>query len=284
MISIGTAAAGATTTRTRTVPSSLGVSLLLDLGMVTLLFSVAARGGSTPTPQSAPVRLAERTEPVHVVFVAPAWRLPGGGGGGGGNRQAGPIRRAESPGRDAMTLRVARPIEAPPRIVNVEPTLPGLPLDARPLASGFVDQLGLPSGGVSFGTSTGPGSGGGVGSGTGTGIGAGRGPGLGDGVGGGTGGGVYRPGGSVTAPQLISQVRPSYTASALNRRVQGSVVLELVVTATGAPSLIRVVQSLDVDLDEEAIKAVRQWRFVPGRMSGTPVSVVVTVVLDFTIH
>jgi TonB family protein len=183
-----------------------------------------------------------------------------------------------------MTLRIAKPIEMPARIVNAEPALPGLLLDAKPLASGFVEQMGLPSGGVSFGTSTGPGSGGGVGSGTGTGIGAGRGPGLGDGVGGGTGGGVYRPGGSVTAPRLLSQVRPSYTATALDRRVQGSVVLEAVVTTTGIPSQIRVVRSLDPELDDEAIKAVRGWKFVPGQMSGTPVAVLVTIVLDFTIH
>lgn len=202
-----------------------------------------------------------------------------------GRTPTGPIRRAESPGRDAITLRIAKPIEPSPRIVDAEPRLPGLLLDARPLASGFVEQLGLPSGGVTFGTSTGPGTGGGVGSGTGPGIGDGRGPGLGDGAGGGTGGGVYRPGGSVTAPRLVSQVRPSYTASALDRRIQGSVMLELVVTEKGAPSLIRVVRSLDSGgLDDEAIKAVREWKFMPGRMSGTPVPVLVTVVLDFTIR
>jgi TonB family protein len=284
VISIATDTAAAARPRARTMPSSLGVSMALHLGAVALLFSIAGRAGSTPMLQNTPMRPAERVAPPHIVFLAPASRLPGGGGGGGGNRQTGPIRRAESPGHDAMTLRIAKPIEPPARIGTAEPALPGLLLDAKPLASGYVEQLGLPSGGVSFGTSTGSGSGGGVGSGTGTGIGAGRGPGLGDGVGGGTGGGVYRPGGSVTAPHLISQVRPSYTASALDRRVQGTVALEVVVTAAGAPSLIRVVQSLDVDLDNEAIKAVREWRFAPGRMAGTPVPVLVTIVLDFTIR
>jgi TonB family protein len=264
------------------MPSSLGMSMALHLGAVTLVFSIAGRAGSTPMLQNTPTRPAERVRPPHVVFLFPASRVPGGGGGGGGNRQTGPIRRAESPGHDAMTLRIAKPIEPAAQIVNAEPALPGLLLDAKPLASGFVEQIGLPSGSVSFGTSTGPGSGGGVGSGTG--IGAGRGPGLGDGVGGGTGGGVYRPGGSVTAPRLISQVRPSYTPSALDRRVQGSVVLEVVVTTTGVPSEIRVVRSLDAELDDEAIKAVRAWKFIPGQMSGTPVPVLVTIVLDFTIR
>jgi protein TonB len=60
--------------------------------------------------------------------------------------------------------------------------------------------------------------------------------------------------------------------------------LELVVTEAGEPSQIRVVRSLDAGLDEEAIKAVRDWKFKPGRASGTPVPVLVTIVLDFTIR
>jgi TonB family protein len=103
-------------------------------------------------------------------------------------------------------------------------------------------------------------------------------------VGGGTGGGVYRAGGSVTAPRLLSQVRPSYTAIALERRVQGTVELELIITPTGTPSNIRVVRSLDEGLDLEAIKAVNEWRFAPGRLSGTAVNVLVVIYIDFAIR
>ena len=268
----------------RPMVPALAVSTVLHVAAAAVLVSLAAGPGSTAATQSAPDRPAERVAVTRVVFLLPPAPGGGRGGGGGGNRQSGPIRRAEAPGRDQMTLRIARPIEAPAQIVDVEPPLPGLLLDAKPLASGFTDHLGLPAGGVTFGTSTGSGSGGGVGTGTGTGIGAGRGPGLGDGIGGGTGGGVYRPGGSVTAPRILSQVRPSYTSSALERRIQGAVELELVVTAAGTPSNIRVVQSLDAGLDEEAIKAVCEWRFAPGRMSGTAVNVLVTVILDFSIR
>jgi TonB family protein len=187
-----------------------------------------------------------------------------------------------------MTLparRVASPTVAPAHLPDVEIAQGSLVLDAKPLASGTFEQLGLPIGGVSFGTSTGPGSGGGVGTGTGTGIGSGEGPGLGPGSGGGVGGGFYRPGGGVTPPTLISQVKPTYTPEALLHRIQGSVVLELVVTRDGLPSNIRITQSLDPrGLDEQAIGAVRQWRFAPGRLGGTPVDVLVTVVLDFSIH
>jgi TonB family protein len=158
-------------------------------------------------------------------------------------------------------------------------------LDAKPLASGLFDQIGLPTGGVLSATSTGPGSGGGVGSGSGTGIGSGRGPGLGPGSGGGTAGGVYRPGGAVSAPRLIKEVKPRYTEGALRNMVQGTVVLEAVVTADGCASHIRILRSLDRGgLDEEAALAVSQWRFEPGRLAGAPVDVLVTIMVDFSIR
>lgn len=216
-----------------------------------------------------------------IVFMPSA--MPGGGGGGGGNRQRGPIRHAESRGRDAVTLRTGR-VVAPAESVAPADTAPPLLLDARPLASGAMEQLGLPVGGVSFGTSTGPGSGGGVGTGTGAGLGSGQGPGVGPGSGGGIGGGVYRPGGGVSAPCVIVQVRPTYTSDALSAKIQGSVWLELVVTREGRADAIRVVRSLDPGLDAEAISAVRQWRFEPGRMGRVSVDVLVTVVMDFAIR
>jgi protein TonB len=151
--------------------------------------------------------------------------------------------------------------------------------------SGTVDQIGLPSGGVSYGTSTGPGSGGGVGTGTGTGLGSGEGPGVGPGSGGGFGGGAYRPGGAVSMPRLLAQVQPKYTIEALEQKVQGSVRLEVVVTRDGHVGAVRVLRSLDArGLDEQAIAAVRQWRFDPGRVAGVPVDVIANVIVDFSIR
>jgi TonB family protein len=228
----------------------------------------------------------------HVVFVAPALPQLGGGGGGGGNQQSGPIRRAQGVGSDTITLRVRKPTSttapatttAPPTVEDI-PALPSIALDAMPLASGSFVQIGLPISDILTGTSTGPGAGGGVGSGVGTGVGSGRGPGLGPGSGGGTGGGVYRPGGAVSAPRLVKEVRPRYTAEAFRNMVQGTVTLDVVVAANGRPSQIRVVRSLDRGgLDDEAAAAVAQWRFEPGRLAGAPVDVLVTIMVDFSIR
>jgi TonB family protein len=252
----------------------------------------------TVTVRSAPVledRHADRSvdaEVRRIVFIAPATPRTGGGGGGGGNRQPAPIRRAQAHGSDRITLRVqqAPPLPPPPEVIaspapeDVAP-LPSIVLEAKSLASGLFDQIGLPSGGVLSSASTGPGSGGGVGSGRGTGIGSGDGPGLGPGSGGGAGGGVYRPGGPVSVPRLIKNVNPKYTSDALLKHIEGTVVLEAIVTADGCASQIRVVRSLDRGgLDEEAVTAVAQWRFAPGRLAGAPVDVLVTILVDFAIR
>jgi periplasmic protein TonB len=256
-------------------------------------FIVAAALIATSAPGVDSRRTAIAEQPVGpLVFVAPAMPRVSGGGGGGGNRESAPIRRAQGVGADAVTLRVRKEAAAPvpmtppstPAVESV-PALPSIVLDAKPVSLGLFEQVGLPTGGVLSGTSQGPGSGGGVGTGIGTGVGPGRGPGLGPGSGGGTGGGVYRAGGTVSTPRLLKEVKPKYTNEALLNRIQGTVVLEAVVTADGCTSQIRVVRSLDaVGLDQEAVTAVAQWRFDPGRLGTVPVDVLVTIVLDFTIR
>ena len=268
----------------------LAASVALHATLVVIAASVETFHGVDDRGAQA-ISRQPRPDVTHLVFLTP--EMPrAGGGGGGGNRQPEPIRRAQGVGSDAITLRVHR--EPPPTApllsssapaIDVEPTLPSLVLEAKPLASGILDQVGLPTGGSLSGTSAGPGSGGGVGSGVGTGMGSGSGPGLGPGTGGGTGGGVYRVGGAVTAPRAIKEVPPRYTNDALRQRIQGTVVLEAVVKADGCTSQIRVVRSLDRGgLDEEAIAAAAQWRFEPGRLNGAPVAVLVTIWLDFRIR
>lgn len=270
--------------------TQLAAAATLHVTVVLIVALLATASAPGTDLRSRPINEPQRLDVRHVVFVAPKMPQIGGGGGGGGNQQPGPIRRAQGVGADAITLRV-RKAPPPPTPTTPSPApiddvvpLPAIVLDAKPLASGMFEQLGLPTGGVLSGTSTGPGSGGGVGTGSGTGIGPGRGPGFGPGSGGGAGGGVYRPGGSVTAPRLITEVRPNYSREALLHRIQGTVVMEAVVTSDGCASQIRVVRSLDPGLDEQAIRAVAQWRFEPGRLAGTPVDVLVTIMLDFSIR
>jgi len=104
--------------------------------------------------------------------------------------------------------------------------------------------------------------------------------------GGGDAGGVRRPGSGVTIPTLVSQVKPAYTPNAMRMRAQGTVLLECVVTTDGSVGNVRVFRSLDpvFGLDEEAIKAARQWRFNPGTLGGEPVNVAVVIEMTFTLR
>lgn len=268
--------------------AQLAVSIALHVIVVILLTFIEITS-KTGVQRAEPIADQHGPDVRHIVFLAPKVQSPGGGGGGGGNRRPEPIRRAQGVGTDSITFRVQqRPSPPAPLTATAVadvPQIPSIALEAKPLVSGVFEQLGLPTGGVMSGASTGPGSGGGVGTGSGTGIGPGRGPGFGPGSGGGTGGGIYRAGGSVSAPRLIKEVKPRYTTEALRNRIQGSVVLEAVVTDEGCTSQVRVVRSLDAGgLDEEAVAAVAQWQFEPGRLGATPVNVLVTIVLDFIVR
>jgi periplasmic protein TonB len=212
---------------------------------------------------------------------------PGGGGGGGGNQMQEPPRVAELPGKDKITVPVKEvPKLEPPKEEEPPKPVEQLNIPAKPLASaaetmlGTIDQPSAPT------ISQGSGTNGGVGTGAGTGIGPGTGSGLGAGYGGGTGGGAYRPGNGVTLPRVLREVKPQYTSDAMRAKVQGTVLLECVVRPDGTVGEVSVVRSLDgvFGLDQEAIKAARQWRFAPGTRLGEPVSVLVTIELTFTLR
>jgi protein TonB len=264
-------------------------ALIHVIALAAIVVAVAvSRVSRSDPPASRSVTGAAAVDAVHVTLPRIVFRLPrgpNGGGGGGGNRDRGPIRQATAPGRDQATLRTRQRVQTAgtdaPEIVD---RVPAVLLEARSLASGDSVQGGLPSGGVSFGTSQGSGSGGGVGTGSGSGIGPGEGPGVGPGSGGGIGGGTYKVGNGVTVPRLLRQVDPRYTQDALERRIQGTVSLDVVVGRDGVPSRIRVVGSLDSGLDQEAISALRRWRFSPGTLAGSPVDVEVVVVMEFWIR
>ena len=124
------------------------------------------------------------------------------------------------------------------------------------------------------------------GAGEGTGIGEGEGDGLGEGEGGGFGGGAFQPGNGVELPRVVRQVTPRYTAGAMRAQVQGTVLLECVVLSDGSVGDVRIARSLDPNfgLDEEAVRAARQWEFTPGTRFGEPVAVLVTIELTFTLR
>lgn len=197
-----------------------------------------------------------------------------GGGGGGGNKSPEPPKKAEIPKVEQPKIPEPTPVPVPEPTPVLEPEVI-VPLQTLAAAT-------ITPGAISATATTSESRG----SGTGTGAGPGAGPGIGPGTGGGIGGGPFRPGNGVLLPSVIREVKPQYTAEAMRAKVQGTVLLECVVLPDGTVGNVEVVRSLDstFGLDQEAIKAAKQWRFRPGTRFGEPVPVLVTIELTFTLR
>ena len=98
---------------------------------------------------------------------------------------------------------------------------------------------------------------------------------------------VYKPteDPSITLPSVREEVKPYYTPGAMEAKIQGIVSMAVVVLASGDVGEITVTRSLDKEhgLDDEAVKAVRQWKFAPATKDGKAVAVEVTIQMAFTL-
>jgi periplasmic protein TonB len=96
---------------------------------------------------------------------------------------------------------------------------------------------------------------------------------------------AVKPGNGVTVPQVVHEVKPSYTAEAVRARIQGLVGLNVVVKDDGTVGSVTVTRSLDekYGLDERAVSAMKQWQFKPGTKDGKPVAVRIDVEMTFTL-
>ena len=92
---------------------------------------------------------------------------------------------------------------------------------------------------------------------------------------------MFRIGGGVSPPRLTYKVEPEYSEEARKAKYQGTVVLAIQVWEDGRAHNIRVIRSLGLGLDEQAIEAVQQWKFVPGKKDGIPVKVRANVEVNF---
>ena len=93
--------------------------------------------------------------------------------------------------------------------------------------------------------------------------------------------GVYKPGGGVSAPRLVHSVTPQFSEEARAAKFQGICIVTMIVDTNGMPQNVHVTRPLGKGLDEKAIEAVKQYRFEPAIYEGHPVSVQVSVQVNF---
>ena len=88
-----------------------------------------------------------------------------------------------------------------------------------------------------------------------------------------------------TMPVLVKDVKPVYTKEAREARIQGLVGLDAVVLKDGTVGAVTITKSLDqkYGLDDQAVKALKQWQFKPGTQDGKPADVRVSIEMSFTL-
>ena len=207
------------------------------------------------------------------VAKLPAGAQKAGGGGGGNNHTLTPASKGKLP-RFAMTQ--FTPPQA--KIQNLDPKLPMEPTLLGPpdlkVISPNMTNYGDPLGKIITDS---------LGNGDGTGIGSGSGGGLGPGEGGGTGGGMFRAGvNGVGIPVCIYCPLPEYSDEARKAKYQGTVNLEVTITADGRVINPQVVKGPGLGLEEKAVAQVKNWKLKPALgPNGKPVNCRVIIEVAF---
>jgi protein TonB len=90
-------------------------------------------------------------------------------------------------------------------------------------------------------------------------------------------------GGIIKAPARTKYVAPEYPIIARSNRVQGIVIIEAVIDATGKVEQTRVLRSQPL-LDDAALAAVSAWEYTPTLLNGRPTPVIMTVTVQFRLQ
>jgi protein TonB len=85
----------------------------------------------------------------------------------------------------------------------------------------------------------------------------------------------------VSGPVPLQKVDPQYPPTLITERVSGEVVLYAIIRRDGSVDSVQLVRGVDQQLDANAIKALRQWKFRPAAKQGTPVELEAIVHIPF---
>jgi periplasmic protein TonB len=86
----------------------------------------------------------------------------------------------------------------------------------------------------------------------------------------------------IREPRKVVDVAAVYPEIARAARVEGLVILEATIDERGLVTDARVLRSVPL-LDAAALAALKQWRYTPTLLNGTPVRVLMTVTFRFSL-
>ncbi len=92
-------------------------------------------------------------------------------------------------------------------------------------------------------------------------------------------------GSGVKPPVVLYMAKPSYTEEARKAKIEGVVLLQLVVRKDGTADSFKVIKGLGYGLDESTISTIAsKWRFKPGTYLGVPVDVQINTEVAFRLY
>ncbi|HET9838764.1 MAG TPA: TonB family protein [Candidatus Angelobacter sp.] len=91
-------------------------------------------------------------------------------------------------------------------------------------------------------------------------------------------------GDDLSAPEAITKVDPAYPQDLMQDRIEGVVVLYAIIRSDGSVDGVRVLDGFDERLNENARKALQQWKFRPGTKNGQPVDIEAVVRVPFRVR
>ncbi|MEM7354099.1 MAG: TonB family protein [Acidobacteriota bacterium] len=97
-------------------------------------------------------------------------------------------------------------------------------------------------------------------------------------------GDIYEVGGGVVGPEKVFAPQPRYSEDARKGRIQGVVILQAIVDATGNVTHVKALKPLPLGLTESAIETVKTWKYKPAMLEGQPVAVHLNLLINFSLQ
>jgi TonB family protein len=85
----------------------------------------------------------------------------------------------------------------------------------------------------------------------------------------------------LSGPVPLQKVDPKYPPTLISEHVTGEVILYAVIRRDGSVDSVQLVRGIDEQLDANAMRALRQWKFRPAAKQGTPVELEAIVHIPF---
>jgi TonB family protein len=91
----------------------------------------------------------------------------------------------------------------------------------------------------------------------------------------------FHPRTELSGPAPLATVDPKYPQTLIAEHVRGQVILYAIIRKDGSVDSIQIVQGLDPLLDRNAMNALAQWKFSPGKRAGEPIDLEAVVYIPF---